>query len=303
MAFLIPDKIETIPQGLTIKEYFLNAHNTNKISMPSKRQRDLIGITLHNTDDIKEAVGTTDSEQYTRATINGNMGEARVHYFVDDREAWRNLPDDYTSWHSATGGNGPGNGDTISIECIMSGKQTTADKAAMENAAKLIAYIFGKYKWTVDKNLYTHNYWTNWLATGKMLDDHDAQSLAKVSVSTNRYDGTGKANPAGKYCPVYILPKWAAFKNLILQYQKQTGLPASPIPASSPPKFEPYLVVITADILNYRKGPGSNYPVLGQVRRNEVYTIIEESSGTGAMKWGKLKSGAGWISLDFTKRR
>ena len=74
MAFLIPDKIEVTPQGLTIKEYFLNAHNTNKISMPAKRQKNLIGVTLHNTDDIKEAAGTTDSEQYTRATINGGKG-------------------------------------------------------------------------------------------------------------------------------------------------------------------------------------------------------------------------------------
>lgn len=303
MAFLIPDKIEVTPQGLTIKEYFLNAHNTNKISMPAKRQKNLIGVTLHNTDDIKEAAGTTDSEQYTRATINGNMGEARVHYYVDAKEAWRNLSDDYTSWHSATGGNGPGNSDTISIECIMSGKQTATDKTSMENAAKLIAYIFNKYGWTVDKNLYTHNYWTNWLATGKMLADHDTQSLAKVSTLTNKYDGTGKANPAGKYCPVYILPQWNAFKNLITQHQIGVSISVISTPAPSPSKFEPYLVIIAVDSLNYRKGPGSNYSVAGRVRRNEVYTIVEEATGSGASKWGKLKSGAGWISLDFIKRR
>lgn len=32
------------------------------------------------------------------------------------------------------------------------------------------------------------------------------------------------------------------------------------------------------------------------------YTIVDEANGTGATKWGKLKSGAGWISLDYTKR-
>ena len=33
-----------------------------------------------------------------------------------------------------------------------------------------------------------------------------------------------------------------------------------------------------------------------------VYTIVEEATGKGATKWGKLKSGAGWISLDYAKR-
>lgn len=33
-----------------------------------------------------------------------------------------------------------------------------------------------------------------------------------------------------------------------------------------------------------------------------VYTIVAESDGPGASKWGKLKSGAGWISLDYTKK-
>jgi hypothetical protein len=43
-------------------------------------------------------------------------------------------------------------------------------------------------------------------------------------------------------------------------------------------------------------------PVNGVVHRNEVYTIVEEADGPGASKWGRLKSGAGWISLDFVKK-
>lgn len=65
-----------------------------------------------------------------------------------------------------------------------------------------------------------------------------------------------------------------------------------------PTKF-PYLIKINADSLYYRNGPGTNYPVNGIVRRNGVFTIVEEAIGKGASKWGKLKSGAGWISLDF----
>ena len=61
-------------------------------------------------------------------------------------------------------------------------------------------------------------------------------------------------------------------------------------------------VQINTTSLHYRKGPGVNYPVLGIVRKGEIYAIIEESTGRGASKWGKLKSGAGWISLDFCIR-
>ena len=64
----------------------------------------------------------------------------------------------------------------------------------------------------------------------------------------------------------------------------------------------PYLVKITADVLNIRKGAGTDYPKTGTISDKGVYTIVEEKSGTGASKWGRLKSGAGWISLDYVKK-
>ena len=63
----------------------------------------------------------------------------------------------------------------------------------------------------------------------------------------------------------------------------------------------PYLVRVTISDLYIRKGPGTNYGKNGFIKPG-VYTIVEESTGTGATKWGKLKSGAGWISLDYAKQ-
>lgn len=57
------------------------------------------------------------------------------------------------------------------------------------------------------------------------------------------------------------------------------------------------LVKITASVLNVRKGPGTNYAITTTVKMNEAYTIVDTSNG-----WGKLKSGAGWISLKYTKQ-
>ena len=66
--------------------------------------------------------------------------------------------------------------------------------------------------------------------------------------------------------------------------------------------FEPYRVRIRITNLNIRKGPGTNYGKTGQFTGAGVFTIIAESEGTGASKWGKLKSGAGWISLDYATK-
>ena len=82
------------------------------------------------------------------------------------------------------------------------------------------------------------------------------------------------------------------------KYAGQTGSPA-PVPATG----LPYTVRVTASSLNIRKGPGTNYASAGSITDKGVYTITEEAIGTGASKWGKLKSGAGWISLDYCRRR
>lgn len=67
--------------------------------------------------------------------------------------------------------------------------------------------------------------------------------------------------------------------------------------------FKPYQVEVSITTLNIRKGPGTNYAKTGKFTGKGVFTIVEESKGKGSTRgWGKLKSGAGWISLDFAKK-
>ena len=64
--------------------------------------------------------------------------------------------------------------------------------------------------------------------------------------------------------------------------------------------FKSYKVKVTANTLNIRKGPGTNYGLNGSIRDKGIYTIVAEQSGKGSKKgWAKLKSGVGWISLDY----
>lgn len=66
-------------------------------------------------------------------------------------------------------------------------------------------------------------------------------------------------------------------------------------------EFIPYIINTTCDVLNIRSGAGTGHSVVGAIRekagKKKKYTIVEEKNG-----WGRLKSGAGWISLEFTKK-
>ena len=65
----------------------------------------------------------------------------------------------------------------------------------------------------------------------------------------------------------------------------------------------PFLVKVSIKDLNIRKGPGTNYNRTGYYTGIGVFTIVAVQSGQGSdTGWGKLKSGAGWISLDYCKK-
>lgn len=66
---------------------------------------------------------------------------------------------------------------------------------------------------------------------------------------------------------------------------------------STPSTTANYIVRVTADVLNVRKGAGTSYAVTGQIKKGEAYTIVEVKNN-----WGKLKSGLGWISLAYTEK-
>lgn len=196
MAILKADKI-TKMNGVKVNEYLLTKHNPNKIAMPQYKITNLIGITVHNTDRISVASVTTPAEQYTRATVNGNMKDVRVHFYVDDVCAWQCLPLDLSGWH-ATDGSGDGNRKTISIECIMNGSGDAKDKKAEYNCARLVAYLLDKFK-LKDTAIYSHNHWYS-----------------------------------KKYCPAYILPHWNNFKKKVISYRnKNTAIEGNSKPSNS----------------------------------------------------------------------
>ena len=65
----------------------------------------------------------------------------------------------------------------------------------------------------------------------------------------------------------------------------------------------PFKVKVDIIDLNIRTGAGTNYAKTGEKTGVGVFTITEVKEGKGAdAGWGKLKSGAGWVSLDYCTR-
>ena len=83
--------------------------------------------------------------------------------------------------------------------------------------------------------------------------------------------------------------------NIVYSYGQKVETPKVEEPKVE--VFVPYLAKVNVVLLNYRQGPGTNYKINGTIKKNQVYTIIEEKDG-----WGKLKSGAGWISLQYVEK-
>ena len=201
MAILRPDTSTTL-NGVKINEYLLTKHNPNRIDMPSvSMEGKVIGVTVHNTDWISVASGTTPAEQYTRATVNGNMKDVRVHYYVDNTCAWQNLPHSLSGWHAADG-SGNGNRRTIAIECIMSSAYNVTDKKSEDNCARLAAALLKKYNLDIN-HLFTHTHWLN-------VRDGKSGTVDYLNTARNPY----------KMCPLYILPHWSAFKSKVQSYMK-----------------------------------------------------------------------------------
>ena len=213
MTILRPDATTTL-NGVKINEYLLTKHNPNRIDMPSVSMAGkIIGVTVHNTDWITVASGTTPAEQYTRATINNNMKDVRVHYYVDNVCAWQNLPHSLSGWHAADG-SGNGNRRTIAIECIMSSAYNDRDKKSEDNCARLAAALLKKYGLDIN-HLYTHTHWLN-------VRDGKSGSVDYLNTERNPY----------KMCPAYILLHWVAFKAKVQSYLNSGSISTTPVPAT-----------------------------------------------------------------------
>lgn len=220
------------------------------------------GITIHNTANDASA-----KNEVSYMITNNN--QVSYHWAVDDVRAVQGLSHDRNAWHAGDGGNGYGNRYTIGIEICYSKSGGDKFHAAEANAAELIVRLMLQYGWGVDK------------VGTKQINTHQSRS--------------------GKYCPHRTLDEGIDRLYSMIR-RKYAELSGQPVPEETQPTEQPttgdsYLVKVNTSALNIREGAGTNYNITGCIRDWGTYTIVETQGN-----WGKLKSGLGWICLDYTKK-
>ena len=220
------------------------------------------GITIHNTANDASAKNEV-------SYMISNNNKVSYHYAVDDVRAVQGVPLDRCTWNAGDGGNGFGNRKTISIEICYSKSGGDKFHAAERNAAELTARLMLQYGWGADK-------------------------INTKTINTHQYR-------SGKYCPHRTLDEGIErFWNMVREkYAELSGTSVPSVTPSETPTTHgnEYQVKVTTNALNIRNGAGTNSDIVGCIRDRGTYTIVETSGN-----WGKLKSGRGWICLDYTSK-
>ena len=264
-----------------------------------------------------------------QASCNYGIGkDGRISLCVEEKNR---------SWCSSSNANDQR---AVTIECASDMSEPYVMNNAVYNSLVRLCIDIckrnGKKKllWFADKNktlnyvpksdemvLTVHRWFANKSCPGNWLYSRLGELATKV---TTELSGSTSSNDKKPVTQMYRVRKsWSDAKSQIGAYKVLDNAkkkvdanagykvfdasgnivyPVAAKPTQTPAANTFYKVQIGIANLNIRKGPGTNYDKTGQFTGKGIFTIVQESKGEGATLWGKLKSGAGWISLDFTKK-
>lgn len=285
-------------------------------------------LCYHNTANTSPTADALNHARYLQNLENADITYLSVHLFVDDNKIVQTLPLNEMAYHA---GNTIGNKTSISIEICENGNIAQAEKIAKELGASLLMTYptlqikkhqdySGKYCPKVILNRGGWLQFTNEIKALAIGQNNAPTSnpvvssggfLIKVIVSELNIRSTpnvAEGNIVGSikkdnknYTIVEVSPNgWGKLKSgagWINISSKYVQYIAGEVKVE--PKKIGFPVKIMIARLNYRAGVGITYNINGQVKMNEIYTVIEERNG-----WGRLKERNGWINISskYVKR-
>lgn len=324
-------------RGVKIKKDIIESVGKRNVRRLEKIDGDGVpkGITVHNTGNTSETAGAENHGSYLNNVEKADSGYISWHLTVDSDITVQHLPLNEPGYHAGDGGKGTGNYTTIGIEIAENKNYSQAEKNGIDIICGLMAY----YGWGVDK-VKPHRYYAknkklcprrilksekdweeNWdkftkRITNRYNELYGNKSEGTVNNGSIKEGSTVKLKSgARQYNGNSIRKDFMTFEyqvksikgDRVVLTRNNVVVYAVNIKdiylVNNTKSSESYLVRITANRLNIRTGPGTNYRInskagdRGTVRKGEVYTIIETKG-----KWGRLKSGAGWISLNYVKK-
>lgn len=219
-------------------------------------------------------------------TWNTSKSPTAVHAVLqEDGTVIQLMPWNYRCYHCGSGSKGSGNSTHIGVEMTEPStiRYTSGSAWKDTNPQKTEAFVRGTYKTAVE-------------LFAKLCKDYNLDPTADgVIISHSEGCKRGIASNHGDVEHI-----WNKFGLTMDQFRKDVaakmGKKVSSTPAAKKENGS-FLVQITAASLNIRKSPTAASEKVGSVHKGEVYTIVSTSGN-----WGKLKSGAGYISLSYAKR-
>ena len=264
-----------------------SSHNTT-----AKANRNINWIVLHYTAGTSSTKG---SAQNIAAYFARTPNQASADFIVDDVEIVQYNPDPRNMYCWAVGGKEyPQKSNSLAAKYY--GVCQNNNSISIEMCSRKL-------------NPSTLNVTDNdWYLTEATIDN--AVLLTKYLMQTYNIDSDHVIMHnmvTGKWCPQpwskneEALKGWYSFLHKI---GAKTGVLTSNIIGGISSNVEstgsrtPYLAKVNVDVLNIRSGPGTEYNKVGQVNRGSIYTIVEEKNG-----FGRLKSGAGWLCLEYLQKQ
>lgn len=249
-------------------------------------------IALHYTAGTTSKAGTALGTAKWFANGANPKNPASSDFIVDDRDivqynkdienyyAWCVGGTKYTNPTTSLGASLYGiatNKNTISIEICSNKKNTKSlnandtdwyfTDAELDNTRELVKYLMKKYNIPIERVIMHHT------VTGKLCPvmwTHNETELKGYYDFLKSIDNTVEST---------IIPPTTSTSSTTL----------------------PYKVKVKIDSLNVRADAGVNNKITCTIKKNEVYTIIEEkkikNSDGSIATWGRLKSKIGWLNV------
>lgn len=205
-----------------------------------------------------------DTDENNAKYFKNNIVKASAHYFVDDDSVTQSVYDNYIAY--SVGGNKYSN-TGITGGGKYYGKCTNRNSISIELCDDVRNGVIYPSAKTIDNAVEL---------TKRLMVKYNIPASNVI----RHFDVTGKACPAYWSGSATNNAKW---KNDF--FNKLTIA-----------RDETFKVRVKITDLNIRKGAGTNFAKVGVIAPG-VYTIVETVGS-----WGRLKSGAGWININYTER-
>ena len=234
-----------------------------------------------------EALGETFYKKSRKASSNYGIGtDGRIGLYVEEKNR---------SWCSSSASN-DNRAITIEVASDTTHPYTVNDKA-YTSLIKLLADIclrnnIKQLLWKADKkligqvdkqNMTVHRWFANKSCPGDYLYNKHTEIANEVNKILLEKQQEQNKNLTSE--------KIEEKENKLINKQEQNNNKHEKNNNSNE-----FKVKVNVDVLNIRSGVGTSCKIVGQIKDRGVYTIVEKQGS-----WGKLKSGAGWISLNYCK--